>query len=112
MGQVVAFPLDLRMRGVVPEPGAALRVTADTIEIGIDGRVIALRYDEFPIAKRVILWVPCWNELGVGRQPLMAMRLRRAAQVAAMHWRRLGLHVSIRMKVPVEPPLPDARQAS
>jgi hypothetical protein len=40
------------------------------------------------------------------------MRLRRAAQVAAMHWRRLGLHVSIRMKIPADVPLPDARRAS
>jgi len=112
MGQIVTFPLDLRLRGVTPEPGCALRVTHDTIEIGIDGRAIAFRYDEFPIAKRVVLWVPCWTELGGGRQPLMALRLRRAAQVAAMHWRRLGLHVSIRMKHPTEAKLPDARQAS
>ncbi len=112
MGQIVTFPLDLRLRGVAPEPGCALRVTADLIEIGIDGRTIAFRYDEFPIAKRVVLWVPCWTELAGGRQPLMAMRLRRAAQVAAMHWRRLGLHVSIRMKRPAEMPLPDARRAS
>ncbi|GIL38499.1 hypothetical protein [Roseiterribacter gracilis] len=112
MGEILTFPMDLRLRGVAPEPGSALRVTSDLIEIGIDGRTVTFRYDEFPIAKRVVLWVPSWTELAGGRQPLMAMRLRRAAQVAAMHWRRLGLHVSIRMKPPVEVPLPDARRAS